>query len=119
MRNSESSMRQNSRSQKRCQGTRREVGSRAIRGGRIRERLKGFVCAEAVSHIKNEPLRWCFLSFRSFDLVCSHAMNNGTDEVYVEDRPKVDKVEKHGEGKETTASKTCHGGYCYRKERLW
>lgn len=46
-------------------------------------------------------------------------MNNGTDEVNVEDGPEVDEVEKHCEGKEASTPKTCHAGDFYWKERLW
>lgn len=37
-------------------------------------------------------------------------MDNGTDEVYVEDGPEVDEVEEYGKGKEAPTSKACHDG---------
>jgi len=82
-----------------------EIGRLSGLRRRIWKRLESLVGAKTVAN--EEDKSFCRCSFLLNPIRC-HTMDNGTDEVYIEDRVQVNQVEDHGEGQKPCTPNSGH-----------
>src|SRR6202012_3223103 len=105
MRNAKCAMLEDSGTQKGSQRSRGQVDIRWVGRRWIWEGLERLISAEAVANEKDQSFGRCSLLR---DPIRLHAMDNGTDKVYVEDGVQVDQVENDGQGQKPPAADSSH-----------